>query len=104
MFSRRFKPNPQSYGIPKFKPETCFSKEEKANQQKLLKITKSFLKERKKQQKQFDERLTHLNSLLKNKSMDKETHERSKDLLLLAHEQTRAEIIKKFFENPISLN
>jgi len=63
---------------------------------KLQKIRRSYLKERSKQQQQLNEEFSRLDVLLKQNSIDENTHERLRKLLEMGYKQKRIETRLKY--------
>ena len=63
---------------------------------KLQKIKRSYLKERCKQQQHLNEEFSRLDGLLKEDSIDENTHERYKKLLEMGYKQKRQETRLKY--------
>ncbi len=72
------------------------AKKEAAARRKLLKIGHAYAKERLQERERLDRDLSALTRLLKEKSIDKQTHERYKKLLQMSYEQKRQQTRTRF--------
>lgn len=66
-----------------------YAKKEEFAKRRALKIIRLYVNETKKQHKHHSDDIAHLNLLLKEKSIDKETYNRMKKLLEMSYEQKR---------------
>ena len=73
-------------------------KREKLVNEKKVKVIKDFLRKRRKLEIAKEDELAHLNQLCKDRSIDKETYYRLKQLMFLTHEQKRLDLVKAVLE------
>ena len=76
-------------------------KREEQNNKKNVKVINEFLKKRKKLQTDKDAELAHLEQLLKNRSIDKATYDRLKNVMILTQEQKRIDLIRSIMEKSV---
>jgi Skp family chaperone for outer membrane proteins len=79
-----------------FKVLFRIAKKEAKAQHKLQKIRRAYVKERTKQQEQLNREIVGLDKLLKESSIDEETHARLKKLLEIGYKQKRQETREKY--------
>jgi hypothetical protein len=79
-----------------FKVLFHIAKKEARAQHKLQKTRRAYIKERTKQQEHLNREIVGLDELLKESSIDEETHARYKKLLEIGYEQKRQEAREKY--------
>jgi hypothetical protein len=69
-----------------------YAKREEIARRKTKKLMQSYIKEKAKQKALVNKELANLNELLENNSIDEDTHERLKKLLMMTHKKEQGEI------------
>ena len=68
-----------------------FARKEKRARNKTKKLIESYFNEKTKEQRLMNRELTNLKNLLENNSIDRDTYERMKNLLITTHQKKRPE-------------
>lgn len=78
-----------------------YAKKEEITRRKTKKLVQAYIKEKAKQQKAMNKELAKIDELFENKSIDKETCERLKNVLIMMNEKKREETtgILKYVKN-----
>ena len=78
-----------------------YAKKEEITRRKTKKLVQAYIKEKAKQQEAMNKELANIDKLFENKSIDKETCERLKNVLIMMNEKKREETmgILKYVKN-----